>query len=70
MCYKTNGEKHYSIVAATHIDSGRQYLASTNVTVTRPYLVEFDDTVYALPTANVTLRCLPNDTRAPVLWQL
>lgn len=56
-------------ILATHVDSGNQYLASSNISVIRPHLVEFDTTVYALPDAIVTLRCLPNDTRAPILWQ-
>lgn len=55
---------------ATHIDSGATLSASLSVLVIRPHLVEFDRTVYVLPISTVTLRCLPNDTRAPILWRL
>ena len=53
----------------THVDSGVGISASSSVLVVRPNLIEFDNVVYTLPNVNVTLRCLPNDTRAPILWQ-
>lgn len=63
-------QKFYNyIFLATHLDSGRQYSASSNVTVFRPYLEEFDDSVFALFDTVITLRCIPNDTRAPILWR-
>jgi hypothetical protein len=58
--YKWNG---------THLGSMRAVEASSNVTVVQPFLVEFDTVVYAQPSTVITLRCLPNDTRAPILWR-
>ena len=54
---------------ATHINTQSQYDSSSNIVVVRPFLLEYDYTVYTLPDAVISLRCLPNDTRAPILWR-
>lgn len=35
-----------------------------------PVLVDYEPEVYALVDANVTLRCVPDDLRAPVIWEI
>lgn len=57
------------LFAATHFDSGSNFRVSSNITVIQPFLLEYDTMVYSLPDAIITLRCLPNDTRAPILWR-
>ena len=59
---------HYVNTVATHIDSGTRYAVSKNLTVIRPTFVGYDSSVFTLPGVNITLRCIPNDTRAPVIW--
>ncbi len=59
-----------SIYAATHIDSGSRFLLSKNISITVPIFVEYDTLVFAQPRVNVTLRCVPNDTRSQVVWSM
>jgi len=47
---------------------GRGFLEQKFVTVTVPTFVEYDRSVYSQFGVNVILRCVPNDTRAPVIW--
>ena len=53
----------------THVRTHTHAHTYTHTHNVVPYFVEFDTLVSVQRGENVTLRCIPNDTSAPVLWE-